>query len=333
MELFGLANYAVYMAIFIGIYSILAIGLNVQWGYTGLFNAGIAGFFAVGAYTSAIVTSPEVIGRIGGFGLPIVAGWAAAMVASALIAWPIGKICLRFRSDYLAIATIGIAEIIRLVIKSEGWLTGGARGVSKIPRPFGDLPYFQSQLAFLALVLVVLALVYFCVERQIKAPWGRMMRGIRDNEDAAAAMGKNIEARRLEAFIFGSAIMGLGGALFVHFNRSVTPEAIDPMIATFLIWIMLILGGAGNNRGAILGVAVVWIIWSFSEMVTDQLPAEYAIKAKYMRVFVIGLLLQLVLRFRPEGILPEKLYVNSNKNKKMQNNNTENASLSQTRGT
>lgn len=305
MEWLGLLNYAVFMAIFIGIYALLAVGLNIQWGFTGLFNAGIAGFFAVGAYTSAILTSPHADGRLGGFDLPVVVGWAAAMIAAAAIAWPIGKICLRFRSDYLAIATIGIAEIIRLVIKSEDWLTNSARGITDIPRPFGDLPYVQSQLAYLAIVAGVLLGVYLLVERQIASPWGRMMRAIRDNEFAARAMGKDVPYRRLEAFVFGAAVMGLGGALFAHLNRAITPEAIDPMVATFLVWIMLILGGSGNNRGAILGVAVVWIIWSFSEILTDQFPAEVAVKAKYIRVFLIGLMLQLVLRFRPEGILPE----------------------------
>lgn len=306
MELIGLANYAIFMGILIGIYALLSLALNIQWGFTGLFNAGIAGFFAIGAYTSAILTSTPALNRMGGFEWPILLGWAAAMLVAALIAWPIGKICLRFRSDYLAIATIGVAEIFRLVIKSEDWLTGGSRGITGIPRPFGDLPYVQSQLAYLAIVIIAVLVVYLLVERQLKAPWGRMMRAIRDNEAAAAAMGKQVEARRLQAFIFGSAIMGLAGALFVHFNRSITPEAIDPMIATFLIWIMLILGGSGNNRGAILGAAVIWIIWSVSELLTDRLPTEVAIQAKYIRIFIIGLMLQLVLRFRPEGILPEE---------------------------
>ena len=305
MELIGLANYGIFIAILIGIYALLSLGLNIQWGFTGLFNAGIAGFFAIGAYTSAILTSPHVAGRVGGFEMPILVGWFGAIVAAGLIAWPIGKICLRFRSDYLAIATIGIAEIFRLVIKSEDWLTGGARGITGIPRPFGELPYVQSQLAYLAMVVVVVVVVYFLLERQVRAPWGRMMRAIRDNEAAAAAMGKRVEARRLEAFIFGAAVMGLAGALFVHFNRSITPDAIDPMIATFLIWIMLILGGSGNNRGAILGAVIIWLIWSVSEMLTDQLPSEVALQAKYIRMFVVGLTLQLVLRFRPEGILPE----------------------------
>lgn len=307
MELIGLANYALFMGIFIGIYALLALGLNIQWGFAGLFNAGIAGFFAVGAYTSAILTSPYAEGRLGGFELPFYVGWIGAMIAAALIAWPIGKICLRFRSDYLAIASIGVAEIIRLVIKSEAELTNSARGITNIPRPYGNLPYVQSQMAYLAIVAIVLLVAYLMVERQFNAPWGRMMRAIRDNELAARAMGKNVEYRRLEAFIFGSALMGLGGALFAHFNRSITPEAIDPMVATFLVWIMLILGGSGNNRGAILGAAVVWTIWSVSEIATDQLPQEYAVKAKYIRLFLIGLMLQLVLRFRPEGLLPEPL--------------------------
>lgn len=305
MEWIGLLNYAVFMAIFVCIYALLALGLNIQWGFTGLFNAGVAGFFAVGAYTSAILTSPAVAGRIGGFDLPAPVGWIAAMAVAGLIAWPIGRICLRLRSDYLAIATIGVAEIIRLVIKSEDWLTGGARGITGIPRPFGDLPYLWSQLAYLALVAGILLVAYLLVERQIAAPWGRMMRAIRDNEAAARAMGKDVPARRLEAFVFGSALMGLGGALFAHFSRAITPEAIDPMVATFLVWIMLILGGSGNNRGAILGVAVIWTIWSVSEIVTDRLPPDYAVQAKYLRVFLIGLMLQLVLRFRPEGLLPE----------------------------
>ncbi|MTH95796.1 branched-chain amino acid ABC transporter permease [Roseibium sp. RKSG952] len=307
MELMGLLNYGLFLAVFIGIYGLLALGLNIQWGFAGLFNAGIAGFFAVGAYTSAILTSAPADGRLGGFEMPFFVGWIGAMIAAAVIAWPIGKICLRFRSDYLAIATIGIAEIIRLVIKSEPALTNGARGITGLPRPFGDFDYTTSLAAYLVLVFVVLAIAYVLVERQFNAPWGRMMRAIRDNEAAARAMGKNIEYRRLEAFIFGAALMGLGGALFAHFNRSITPEAVDPMVATFLVWIMLILGGSGNNRGAILGAAVVWIIWSMSEIATDQLPHEYAVKAKYVRLFLIGLLLQLVLRFRPEGILPEPL--------------------------
>jgi len=302
----GLLNYLLFIFVLVGIYGLMSLGLNVQWGLAGLFNAGIAGFFAIGAYTSAILTSPEVAGRVGGFGLPILVGWAGAMILSVALAWPIGRVCLRLRSDYLAIATIGVAEIIRLVARSEDWLTGGVRGISGIPRPFGELSYLASQWAYLAIVLTVVVMAYLMIERQLNAPWGRMMRAIRDNEAAAAAMGKRVDKRRLEAFILGSALMGLAGALFVHFNRSITPEAIDPMIVTFLVWIMLILGGSGNNRGALLGALLIWLIWSMSELLTDLLPTEIAIQAKYARMFLIGLALQLVLRFRPEGILAER---------------------------
>ncbi|MCL2896112.1 branched-chain amino acid ABC transporter permease [Brenneria tiliae] len=300
-------NYPVYLAIFVCIYGCLAIGLNIQWGYAGLFNAGVAGFFAVGAYSSAILTSPAVAGRLGGFELPVILGMVGAMLFSCLLAWPIGKICLRFRSDYLSIVSLGFAETIRLVARSEEWLTNSARGISGVPRPFGDLSYAYSQWAYLALSAVILLAVYLLIERQARSPWGRMMRAIRDNEIAARAMGKNVAKRQLEAFILGSAFMGLAGALYVHFTRAITPDAIDPMLITFLAWIMVILGGSGNGRGVLAGALIIWVIWSCSELVTDQLPAEWALKAKYIRLFLIGLLLQLVLRFRPEGLFPEVL--------------------------
>ncbi len=307
MEWITVLNYPIYLAIFICIYGCLAIGLNIQWGYAGLFNAGVAGFFAIGAYTSAILTSPWAEGRLGGFDMPFAVGLVGAMLLAGLLAWPIGKICLRFQSDYLAIVTIGVAEGIRLVARSEDWLTNSARGISGIPRPFGDLPYGKAQLVYLGITALILLIAYVLVERQAVSPWGRMMRAIRDNESAAQAMGKDVPYRRLEAFILGSALMGLAGALYVHLARTITPDAIDPMLVTFLVWIMVILGGSGNNRGVLLGAIIVWIIWSMSEIVTDQLPSEYALKAKYGRMFLIGLLLQIVLRFRPEGLLPERL--------------------------
>jgi len=306
MNILDFLNYPIYLAIYVCIYGILAIGLNIQWGYAGLFNAGIAGFFAIGAYTSAILTSPDVPDRLGGFDLPVAVGIIAAMLISAATAWPIGKICLRFRGDYLAIVTFGVAEAIGLVSRSSDWLTGSTRGVNDVPRPFGFLPYAQSQVAFLLLAAAILLVVFLLVERQSRSPWGRMMRAIRDNEVAASAMGKAVQFRRLQAFILGAALMGLGGAVYVHLVRSMNPDAVDPMIATFLIWIMVVLGGAGNNRGVLLGTLVVWVIWSASELVTDLLPTALSLQAKYGRIFLIGLLLQVVLRFRPEGILPER---------------------------
>ncbi|HEU0222015.1 MAG TPA: branched-chain amino acid ABC transporter permease, partial [Paracoccaceae bacterium] len=177
-------GYALYLVTLLtagGIYAILALGLNLQWGFTGLFNAGIAGFFAVGAYTSAILTSPESPYIIGGFGQPIVVGCAAAMLTAAAVAWAIGKICIRLRSDYLAIATIGIAEILRLIFKNETWATNGPRGISALPKAFEWVPYPWSHVAFLGLVAVTVLVIYLLLERAWRSPWGRVMTAIRDS--------------------------------------------------------------------------------------------------------------------------------------------------------
>lgn len=304
----GILLYLVGVLTLGGIYAILTLGLNANWGFTGLLNIGIAGFFATGAYTSAILTSPDSALYVGGFGLPIWVGWLAAMLTAGIIAWPIGKICLRLRSDYLAIATIGIAELLRLVYRNEAWLTGGSRGITPIPRPFDGWEPVLAQVLFLLVVALVVLAIYLALERAATSPWGRMMRAVRDNELAANAMGKDIEARRLEAFVLGCMIMGLGGAVMSSYLKFFGPDATDPLLATFLVWLMLILGGSGNNRGAVLGAILVWFIWSGTEIVTGFLPDMLADRAAYLRVFLIGLLLQLVLRFRPEGLLPEPLH-------------------------
>lgn len=303
----GILLYLVGVLTLGGIYAILTLGLNVNWGFTGLLNIGVAGFFATGAYTSAILTAPESPLYLGGFDLPIWLGWLASMITAGIIAWPIGKICLRLRSDYLAIATIGIAELLRLVYRNETWLTGGSRGITPIPRPFDGWDPILAQILFLIVVALVVLVVYLALERAVTSPWGRMMRAVRDNELAANAMGKNIEARRLEAFVLGAMIMGLGGAVMASYLKFFGPDATDPLLATFLVWLMLILGGSGNNRGAILGAMLVWLIWSGTEILTGFLPDILADRAAYLRVFLIGLLLQIVLRFRPEGLLPEPL--------------------------
>lgn len=310
MEISGIAAYLVSFFTFVGIYAILALGLNMQWGFTGQFNIGIAGFFAVGAYTSAILTTPESPWHVGGFQYPFLVGVAGAVIASALVGLIIGAITARLRTDYLAIATIGIAETLRLVIANEGWLTNGVRGMSNIDRPFSD--FFQaiglsSAMGSLIVVAVFLVGVYFLVERARRSPWGRVLRAIREDEPATAAAGKNIRRFRLEAFVVGSAIMGLGGALYAHYFGFLSPEAFLPLYGTFLVWVMLIAGGSGNNKGALLGAVVIWTIWSGSEFVMSAgLPEGYTGYAGPLRVILIGVLLQVILITRPEGILPEK---------------------------
>ena len=304
--LFGPMMYVIGLLTVGGIYSVLCLGLNVQWGFAGLFNAGIMGFFAVGAYTAAILTTPESPAHLGGFGMPAILAPPFAMGFSALIAWPIGRICLRLQSDYLAMATIGIAEIIRLLFKNEEWLTGGTRGIADVPRPFESLGQPWSNLGFLAFVLVIVLAIYWAAERAWVSPWGRTMRAIRDNELAAAAIGKDVIAFRQQAFVLGAMVMALGGVLYTYYIKYLGPSALDPLTSTFLVWVMLIIGGSGNNRGAILGANLVWLIWSGTEILTSRLPADWITRTSYIRALLIGILLQIVLQKYAKGLLPER---------------------------
>jgi branched-chain amino acid transport system permease protein len=328
-----------------GIYAIFALGLNVQWGFAGLFNVGIVGFAAVGAYTYALLTTAESTFHYGGMGLPLPVGMFVAMVASAVIAGVIGLICIRLRSDYLAIATIGIAEIIKLILKNETEVTNGPRGINKIPRAwehfseerfysswpmswfntpegwvafFDALPNWWWQPCFAATVLFCMYVIYCMLERARISPWGRMMTAIRENEPAARAAGKNVTARRVEAFVIGAAIMGFAGALFAQHLRLIEPtNTFDPAKVTFLVWVMLILGGSGNNRGAMLGAFLIWTIWSASELMIGGIidltgyvfqsfdTGVLETRAGFLRMMLIGILMQVVLQKYPAGILPE----------------------------
>jgi branched-chain amino acid transport system permease protein len=291
-----------------GIYAVLCLGLNIQWGFTGLFNAGIAGFFVIGAYTSAILTTAPSLRHLGGYEMPVVAGLVAAMLTSAVTAWGVGRLCIRLRSDYLAIATLGIAEIFRLVLKNEVWATNGARGVSMVPKPFETLPEPWNQVGMMLLVLAIVAVLYLLLERARSSPWGRVMAAIRENELAARAAGKDVERLRVQGFVLGAALMGLGGGLMAHYLKFIDPNAADPLTATFLVWVMLIIGGSANNRGAIVGAVLIWTVWSATEILTSRLPDEWAIKSAYLRVFLIGLLLQVVLQKFSGGIFSERRF-------------------------
>ena len=308
-QFYGYFLYAVSLLTFGGIYAILTLGLNIQWGFTGLFNAGIAGFVAIGAYVSAILTTPESQYHLGGFGIPVPIGILAAMIICAVVGWAVGRVCIRLRSDYLAIATLGIAEIFRLILKNETDLTNGARGVSFVPKPFETLPAPWNQLALMVIVLAIVAVLYILLERARTSPWGRVMAAIRESEPASLAAGKNVERFRIEAFIIGAAVMGLGGAMMAHYIKFVDPQISDPLTATFLVWVMLIVGGSGNNAGAILGAILLWTVWSASEPVARWLLPDFLGwdgKAPYLRVFLIGLVLQFVLQRYATGLLPEK---------------------------
>ena len=394
--------------------AILALGVNMQWGYAGLFNVGVVGFVALGGLAPVLISTapvtevwtlsgayriigalllgvatialaimlnrrlagrqrlvamlvvliggfflfravfdpgvdvveafkPATYSNIGGLGLPVLLAWPVGGLLAAGAAWVIGKTALGLRSDYLAIATLGIGEIIIAVMKNEDWLARGVKNVISIPRPVPFETNLQADPAFLEwasyfgadpvtastvlvkllysllFVAVLLALIWLS-EKALNSPWGRMMRAIRDNEVAAEAMGKDVTRRHLQIFILGSAVCGLAGAMIVTLDSQLTPGTYNPLRFTFLIWVMVIVGGSGNNWGAVLGGFLIWFLWikvepwgnGLMDLITSGMADGSALKthlqesAAHMRLLTMGLVLLIVLRFSPRGLIPEK---------------------------
>ncbi len=396
--------------------AIMALGVNMQWGYAGLFNVGIMGFVAMGGLGAVLVSMPPVgeawaaggarvllalgiavatiagavalwkklkpgrlrglvltvflvigffvfrwvfdpavaaieavnpagTGYLGGLGLPVLIGWPVGGLLAAGAAWIVGKTALGLRSDYLAIATLGIAEIIIAVLKNEDWLSRGVKNVVGIPRPW-PVPYeidLQNSAAFVAraqawgmdpvttsslavkllysvLFTIVLLLLIWLVQKALHSPWGRMMRAIRDNEVAAEAMGKDVTGRHLQVFILGSAVVGLAGAMMTTLDGQLTPGTYNPLRFTFLVWVMVIVGGSGNNWGSVLGGFLIWFLWVqvepiglwLMDLITSGMADDNALKAHlvksaaHMRLLTMGVILLLVLRFSPRGLIPER---------------------------
>jgi branched-chain amino acid transport system permease protein len=310
-DLLGLLSYGTFFLVFATVFALMVLGLNLQWGFTGLFNVGVAGFVAIGAYTSALLTAPDYPNQIGGLGLPIPVGWLGAMAASGVAAFIIGLATLRLRHDYLAISTFGTAVILQLVALNADTLTGGPFGLQFIPKPFADAisDNLVWNLAYLALAATLLGVSYVAIERLVRSPWGRVLRAIREDEIAAESLGKRAFYFRLQAFVIGCSLMGLGGALYAHFVGYIAPEDFLPIL-TFQLWTMLIVGGSGNNRGAILGAFVVWALWTLSgNLLRELVPAEYQARAATLQVVLIGLLLMIILLVRPRGLIGEEAVV------------------------
>ena len=304
----GVLSYLVFFLTIVLVLGIACLGLNLQWGFTGLFNAGVVGFYAVGGYALAILTAPPNPLFLAHLGLPWPLGVLGAMAASALVALVVGLATVRLRGDYLAIATFGVAVTIQLVTLNWQGLTGGSLGFTSIPRPYAHL--FDGQLAyalfFLALVAAATALVYFALERIVRSPWGRVLKAIREDETAAVALGKDARLFRLQAFVLGSTVIGLAGALYVSFIGFVSPFDFLPIL-TFQLWTMLIVGGSGNNRGALLGALIVWGLWSGSGvLIAKTVPVAYQTQGAAVQSILIGLLLVVVLVLKPRGILGEE---------------------------
>ncbi|MDV2968523.1 branched-chain amino acid ABC transporter permease [Nitratireductor aquimarinus] len=303
----GFAAYLVFFLIVALTYSIVVMGLNIQWGYTGLFNAGVVGFFAIGAYGTAILVGPDRAHLIGGFGLPFPLAVLGGMALCALAALIVGLATLRLREEYLAIATFGIAISIQLVALNFDSLTGGAQGLVGLPRPlFGlfDSPASYN-LFYLGVVAVMAGLVYWALEKAVRSPWGRLLKAVREDETAARSLGRNPARVRLEVFVLGCVLMGLAGGLYVGFIGYVSPLDFLPIL-TFQIWAMLIVGGSGNNRGAIVGAVGVWALWAMSGLaISRYLPVAYQSQGGAIQVILIGLLIVLTLIFRPRGLIGE----------------------------
>ena len=314
MELGGVIAYLVTLAITAGIYAVFCLGLNIQWGYTGLFNIGIAGFFCIGAYASALITLPKPTGlyaqyvhQIFGLNLPFIFGLLGAALICGIVAFLIGIPTLRLGEDYLAIATLGIAETFRLIFNNEKWLANGARGLTGLPQPLHDLVEPSNyNYIYLPIVVIIIVVVYLLIERAIRSPWGRVLRAVREDEVSAAMSGKDIFSFKMQSLIFGAMVMGLGGALFAHYMKALSPGMFTPLYGTFIIWVMLMAGGSGNNKGAILGAYVIWGIWIGTRFLTDLLPFTLKARAPYIRFLIIGILLEIILIYRPQGLLGEE---------------------------
>ncbi len=303
--------YLVFFAVIALTFALTCLGLNLQWGATGLFNVGVAGFVAVGAYTSAILTAPPSADRLAGPAWPVAAGWLAAALAAGLVALGVGALTLKLRHDYLAIATFGIAVTIQLLAMNLIPLTGGPFGIHGVPRPFTGLVAspLGRNVAYVALVMALVLAVYLALERLVRSPWGRVLRGIREDETAAAALGKPAATFRLQAFTLGAMVMGLAGAVYAHFIGFVAPEDFLSIL-TFQVWTMLVLGGSGNNRGAIVGAVAVWALWSASgAALTAVLPQALQARSAALQTVLIGVALAAVLRIRPRGLLGETTVV------------------------
>jgi branched-chain amino acid transport system permease protein len=307
----GVASYLVFFLILALIFGIAVLGLNLQWGFTGLFNAGVGGFMAVGAYTTAILIGPERAAVLGGFGLPFGVGLACGMASAGVAALIVGIVTLRLREEYLAVATFGVAISVQLVALNAAWLTGGTLGLISLPKPLAflfDRPLTYN-LFYLCLVAALAGLTYLALERIVRSPWGRTLKAIREDETAAASLGKNPVRIRLESFVLGSMIMGLSGGLYVGFIGYVSPFDFQPIL-TFQIWTMLIVGGCANNRGALLGAILVWGIWTSSGYAISQVvPAVYQAQSGALQVILIGLLLVGTLLVRPRGLIGEEEHV------------------------
>ncbi len=293
----GILPYAVTVLILVGIYALFALGLNLQWGFAGLINFGHIAFVAIGAYTMVILNLYGV-------------HWALAMLIGLAVAGGVGALltipAIRLKADYLAILTIGFSEIMRYFFLSEDWLTGGAGGLIGFSRPLESIvPVEHYDLFLLGLIWGIVLIVFIALQRLAKSPWGRALKSIREDEDVAKVLGKNVSAYKMQAFFLGSVLAGLAGMMMAFYHSYVNPYYFYP-VETFYAWIIVILGGSANNRGTILGALIlVGVFLTGTRFLSPLVPLSDYTFAQ-LRMALIGVLLIVLMLYRPQGMLGNK---------------------------
>lgn len=293
----GVFQFIVSISIPTGVFTIFALGLNLKWGFSGLLDIGHVAYFAIGAYTTALLNIQ---------GLNLFFAVLAGMILAGLAEIPIGFIALRLKDDYLAIVTLAFAQILHLPIKNAEWLTKGMQGLSGFSRPFENLVApLDYNYFLLGLVIGVIILVYIILEKLVNSPWGRVLKSIREDEVVTSFMGKNVLSYKIQTLALGSAIAGLAGALWAFNSMYLHPNMFIPMI-TFYAWIAVVLGGSADNRGSILGTVLIWgLLINGTRFLTPYIPLESTQLAAF-RVMLIGIILMLLMRFKPEGIFGKR---------------------------
>ena len=287
--------YLVAIAIVTLIYALMALGLTLQFGLAGLINFGVVGFFAVGAYTSALLVTS--------LGWPLPLAFLCAGLAAGAVAIPLGLVSLRLREDYFAIVTLGFSETVRIAASSESWLTNGVRGISNVPRLFTEWGTSrEAQLLTLAIVTLAAIATALVIQRIARSPFGRIIEAIRDNEPAVASIGKDPAHFKVKVFVVGSVVVGIAGAFYGHYISFVVPDQFAPIV-TFYVWVAIVLGGVGRVSGALVGTAILMTLLEGSRFVRDVVPAISEVGMASLRLGLVGLALILLMIYRPTGLM------------------------------
>ncbi len=293
-----MTSYLLSIAVFAGLYALMALGLNMIWGLAGMINLGLAGFYAVGAYLAALLTVRE--------GVPMVLAWVLAALASAALGALVSLVTARLRGDYLAIVSLGFAEVIRLIASNEIWLTNGTEGISGIPGPWrGVVSPTGYNIICNAIVWVLVLVVALALGRLSAAPFGRVLRAIREDETVAQVAGKRTLGFKLRAFALGAGVLGLAGGLYASFNAYVAPDSFTPLVTLYIV-LALTAGGTGRMTGAVLGAVLVILLTEGTRFAGGLFPFLQPVQVAALRQGAIGVALIVVLRLRPRGILPER---------------------------